>query len=261
MEIKKKMQISGKLIGGIALVLIGLLLLEDTFGFNLSGQILPLLLIAFGVIHIVRRRNKDMHSSADSHSEHFEQTKDRFYGKVNDFESKVGDFESKIGDFEKNAGEKINNFERKIDEQVNKFDKKINDFEESINHTFKSGKVKYEKAFGDLYINCKGVNVQNVEVSSAFGNIEMQMREAEYAEGLNRLIISNFIGDVQIYIPKDMPVFVNCSNFIGDVEAGGKRTTGFGNKVEHHSTDYDTAARKLYIACSSFLGNIRIISS
>lgn len=258
MEMKEKMHFSGKLIGGIILILIGLLLLEDTLGFDFFGHIFPLLLIGLGIAHMIRRRNQDIKSSFDSHADKFKQKMNDAHSKIDDFDlnlgEKVNKFESKIGDFETNLDEKINKFESKIDD-------KVNDFEKKINETFNNnGKVKYEKTLGDLFVNCKGVNVQNVEVSSAIGDIEVQMRDAIYANGLNRLIISNFIGNVHIYIPKEISIFVNCSNFIGDIEAIGKRSTGFGNKVESSTTDYDTANHKLYIACNSFLGDIIIIS-
>ena len=264
MEIKAKMHNSGKLIGGIILILIGLLLLEDRLGFDFFNQIFPLILIGLGIAHMVRRKNQDMKSTADSHAYKFKQ-------KMNDFQSKVDDFETNLDDKVNEFESKIDNFEQKVNESFNKTNFSQN-FEDTDFHSNKSqkkrysnasqknGKVKYEKAFGDLFINCKGINVQNVVVSSAIGDIEMQMRDAIYADGLNRLIISHFIGDVLIYIPKEMAVFVNCSNFIGDVEAVGKRSTGFGNKVESYSSDYDSASCKLYIACSSFIGDIRIIS-
>lgn len=265
MEIKAKVHNSGKLIGGIILILIGLLLLEDRFGFDFLNQIFPLILIGLGIAHMVRRRNQDMKSTADSHAYKSKQ-------KMNDFQNKVSDFETNLDDKVSKFESKIDDFEQKIHEKFNKTNFSQN-FEDADFHSHKSqkkkysnaskknGQVKYEKAFGDLFINCKGINVQNVVVSSAIGDIEMQMRDAIYTDGLNRLIISHFIGDVLIYIPKEIPVFVNCSNFIGDVEAVGKRSTGFGNKVETHSSEYETATRKLYIACSSFIGDIRIISS
>ncbi len=264
MEIKAKVHNSGKLIGGIILIIIGLLLLEDTFGFDFFDQVFPLILIGLGIAHIVRRRNQVMNSSADSHSYKFKQKMNDIHSKAADFETKldkkINNFESKIDDFEQKIHEKFNetNFSQNFEDSDFHFNKSQE--KKNSKSSFKNGKVKYEKAFGDLFINCKGINVQNVVVSSAIGDIEIQMRDAVYADGLNRLIISHFIGDVLIYIPKEIPVFVNCSNFIGDVEAVGKRSTGFGNKVESYSTDYDSASRKLYIACSSFIGDIRIIS-
>ncbi len=264
MEIKLKKNNSGKVIVGIVLIFVGLLLLEDTFGFDFSGQIIPLALIGLGIAHMIRRRNKDLKSPTD-----------KFHQKVNDFQTKVDEFQTKVhkkfNETNSSLDQKINQFERSIDnldEKLSNFDSGFNDgFKNDKNsdktHTGasqKNGKLKYEKAFGDLFVNFKAVNVENIEVSSAIGDIELQMREAVFTDGLNRLIISSFIGDIKIYLPKDLAIFVNCSSFIGDTEALNKRTNGFGNKVEVHSTDYDSATKKLYIACSCFIGDIHIYS-
>ncbi len=290
MEIRKEMQFSGKVLGGIILIFFGFVLLEDTIGIDITDQLLPILLIGFGIYLMVRRRNLDMKTNANAQADKFDQTMDNVYTKVNDFEAKVDETLNKT---DSSIDKTINKIDEKIDkfnEHINKFDQKITDFEKGLGEGFvdseqnsthekfkdpnfkqkfksefsgafnRNGKVKYEKAFGDLFVNCKGINVENVEVSSAIGDIELQMREALFTDGLNRLIISNFIGNVNIYLPKDLAIFVNCSNFIGDIEAAGKRSTGFGNKVESQSTDYDTATKKLYIACNSFIGDITIIS-
>ncbi|MEW5995667.1 MAG: cell wall-active antibiotics response protein LiaF, partial [Candidatus Zixiibacteriota bacterium] len=76
--------------------------------------------------------------------------------------------------------------------------------------------------------------------------------------GLNRLIISGFVGDIRIYVPVGMPHFVHCSNFIGDINAGGQKASGFSNTIESQTPDYDSAEAKLYIAANNFIGDIKV---
>ena len=120
-----------------------------------------------------------------------------------------------------------------------------------------AGKLKYSKTFGDMFIDCTGVNLQNVEVSAGFGDLEIRLTGGVLGEGLNRLIISSFIGDIRIYTSADIPIFAHCSNFVGDIEIMGKRASGFGNSIDSQTTNYQESARKLYVACNSFIGDIK----
>ncbi len=120
------------------------------------------------------------------------------------------------------------------------------------------GKVKYEKFIGDMFIDCNGTDLQNMEVSVFISDLEIKLHGGRLAPGLNRLIISGFIGDVRILVPPDMAVFVQSSNFIGDSELMGQRYSGFGNTVNNQSPQYATAESKLYIASNFFIGDIHV---
>lgn len=121
-----------------------------------------------------------------------------------------------------------------------------------------TGGVKYSKLLGDLFIDCANVNLQNVEISTGVGDAEVKLHDGRLSRGLNRMIISGFVGDVRLFVPKDMPFYIHSSNFIGDIDIGGKRTSGFSNSLESQSADYDTAESKLYIAVNNFIGDIRL---
>ena len=118
--------------------------------------------------------------------------------------------------------------------------------------------MKYSKVFGDMYIDCSQFDLQNTEITSFIGDIEVKLHGARLAKGLNRMIISGFIGDVRILIPPQMPVLVQSSNFIGDVELLGRRASGFGNNLDAQTPDYTGADSKLYIATNHFIGDVRV---
>jgi len=119
-------------------------------------------------------------------------------------------------------------------------------------------KIRYQKMLGDMYIDCEGLNLGNIEVSAGIGDVEIKVSGGLLGKGLNRMIVSGFIGDIRIFVPKDFAFFAHCSNFVGDVEVGGKRASGFGNTIEHQSANYDKAESKLYIASNSFIGDMKI---
>jgi len=122
-----------------------------------------------------------------------------------------------------------------------------------------AGKLKYSKTFGDMSIDFNGVTLQSAEVSAGIGDLEIRLQGCKLADGLNRLIISSFIGDIRIYASHDMPVFAHCSNFVGDIEVMGKRASGFGNSIDSQTANYEASTSKLYVACNSFIGDIKIL--
>ena len=121
-----------------------------------------------------------------------------------------------------------------------------------------TGRLRYNKVLGDLFIDCKGRSLSNVEISVGLGDLELILNEGILSKGLNRVVISGFVGDIRIFISKETAFFCHCSNFIGDIDLGGQRTSGLSNTLEFSTPGYDQAESKLYVAANSFLGDIRV---
>ena len=111
-----------------------------------------------------------------------------------------------------------------------------------------------------MFIDMSGVNMQNIEVSMFCGDLEIKLHGCILNEGLNRLIISSFIGDIRIFAPADLAVYAHSSNFVGDIEIFGKHTSGFGNNVDSQTPNYSNSSKKLYIANNSFIGDIKVFA-
>ena len=245
------MKLRGKYIFGVFLILLGVILLGNSLGlFDVSfddffAHLFPFLLIGLGVWMILRRRKKERDININIHAERFD--KNNFKSDFKD-QTKTYNFEFGNGKSEPPPSPDPQNFAHQ--QSQNK--------QESHDYSQQNGKIKYNKALGDMFVDCAGINMQNVEVSMGIGEVEMKLHNGIFEDGLNRLIISCFIGDIRIYIPQSLEVFANCSNFIGDIEAVGKRTSGFGNSVESQTMNYDKADKKLYIAANNFIGDIKI---
>lgn len=125
--------------------------------------------------------------------------------------------------------------------------------------SYTGAKTRSSNLFGDLNITCDNVNMRNVEVSGFLGDIEVLLRQAKLETGLSRMVISGFIGDIRVMVPAGMAVFVRGSNFIGDMDLLGRRSSGFGNSIDGQTESYGSSDKKLYIAINCFIGDIRVI--
>ncbi len=121
-----------------------------------------------------------------------------------------------------------------------------------------TGRLKYDKFLGDLHINFDRMAVTTVEVSSFIGDIDMRLHGAQLSPGLNRIVISGFVGDVRVLIPHDMPIFVHGANFVNDIDILGQHVSGFSNTLDAQSETYSSAESKIYLAINTFIGDIRV---
>ena len=74
------------------------------------------------------------------------------------------------------------------------------------------GKIRFDKMLGDMYVDCEGYNLSSVEISMGIGDLDLKVSGGILSKGLNRIIISGFIGDLKIFVPKDFSYFAHCSN-------------------------------------------------
>ncbi len=228
---------------GLAFVLVGILLLGESTGMFDPGQAMslffPFIMIAVGFWLIVRRKRQSAPSSNQS-----------FYCPP----TPPGSTGQDAGIGEQTGSTGRSTADSRESYTSSNYDQATTSERPSADD---SGKLKYSKTFGDMLIDFRGVSIHNVEISAGVGDLEIRLAGGELADGLNRIIVSSFIGDIRIYAPANLPVFTHCSNFVGDIELMGKRASGFGNSIDSQTANYQSSAKKLYVACNSFIGDIR----
>jgi predicted membrane protein len=231
-----------KWIIGMILIVLGLLLLGRTLGFmffsfrQILGYFFPLILIALGLWLLARSRGREQAERATTTAgSPFPEQPSTASGRRT-----VPNFTPAVD---------IPNMPPPIKEPT-----RISATQEPG----KGHKARYNKFIGDMFVDCSGIDLQSVEIGSFIGDVEIKLHGGKLAHGLNRMIVSGFIGDIRVLVPEGMAVFCQGSNFIGDIEMMGRRSSGFGNSLDAQTPNYNDAAAKLYIASNHFIGDVRV---
>jgi len=238
-----------KIFFGVVLILVGLAFLSLTMRimwFDLSDIFrffLPFGLIALGVWLIMRKRRRTFECCRPEYNIHVDDC--RCFSTST--RPAVAPSETPQNFARDQAGEAATGFVGDAGPRVSQ-----------TPDTDAGDKLRYSKLLGDMYIDLNGRTLESVEMSSGIGDVEIKLHGALLSSGLNRMVISGFIGDIRVFMPTDLPFFASCSNFIGDIELTDRRTSGFGNNIDFQTEDYSSAEKKLYIAAHNFIGDIKV---
>ncbi len=249
---------AGKILFGLFFILVGFILLGnslDFFDFDAGDVIrflLPFIFIGLGIKLIIKKKREEekLREKVKFSYTQSEQKSDNFQNKAQT--GQAGQARQTSSDYNpetfasqqasQSTSTASNNYSSKASESPHR----------------EGNKLKFSKILGDMYIDFSNQSLENIDISSGIGDLEIKTKGGKLSQGLNRIIISGFIGDIRIFIPRTTPNFVQCSNFIGDIDMSGRRSDGFNNNVEYCSDDYNSAESKLFIQVNSFIGDVRI---
>jgi hypothetical protein len=117
---------------------------------------------------------------------------------------------------------------------------------------------KHSKAFGDLKIDSTGVDPHGMDVEMGFGDLEVNLTKANFADKESLVQLALGFGDMNIWIPSDIKTSVSASCGAGDIDVLGKKEEGLSNRIEHKDEGYESAQRKLKITAKLGFGDLKV---
>jgi lia operon protein LiaF len=66
------------------------------------------------------------------------------------------------------------------------------------------------------------------------------------------------MGDLDVWVPRDVPLAVKVSAGLGDVRLFENKSSGFGPRLEFVSPEFDQATRRLELDVSVGLGDVNV---
>ena len=112
--------------------------------------------------------------------------------------------------------------------------------------------------FGDYNVTLRSKSFRGGNVSTTFGDIDLDLRDVQLAEGEQSLRLDGVFGDTMILLPRDVAFAVHSSTTFGDVSIHDQRRGGVSPSLDYASPDFATASRKLRVVVSRVFGSVTV---
>ena len=120
------------------------------------------------------------------------------------------------------------------------------------------GEIEDERFLGNLKIDCDGKIIENLHISFFLGDLRLKLHDGIMSKGLNLIVISGFLGEIKVFIPKDFPYFVQASNFLGTINIDGEKSSSLCTSLDSQSHNYIDAESNLYNSIYIFLTHLNV---
>jgi len=120
-------------------------------------------------------------------------------------------------------------------------------------------RLSVSTVFGDYTIAVQSKSFSGGPVSTKFGNTDIDLLNAQLAEGDHSLVLDGAFGNATLHLPKAMAFAVYASTTFGGIRVGDQRKEGMSSSLDFSSPDFQTAKARLRISASRVFGNISVV--
>jgi lia operon protein LiaF len=122
---------------------------------------------------------------------------------------------------------------------------------------------KYKKVYkssiiGDFTLR-DYFELEDLHLWNAIGDVDIDFTKAMLQDRETEVTIKGWIGDIDVVIPREIPVFVEVQLLIGEFKIFDQRGDGISKKHVYKSPGYDEAIQKLHLIVDVKLGDVRIV--
>ena len=128
------------------------------------------------------------------------------------------------------------------------------EFEEFDSDFFKGKK----QMIGDVKLGKTPWKVKDNQLKLGIGEMKVDFTTAILEPGVNELELTAGIGSVELILPKDVPVHLEASVRVGDMNILGDKHSGTGRAITYTSPDYQEAEEKLKIKVRLLVGEVGV---
>ncbi len=127
-----------------------------------------------------------------------------------------------------------------------------------VQQTVTGDLIHESNVFGDIFLSITSQSFKGGSINGTFGDIEIDLSKAVFAEGEHLLRIHGVFGDCTIITPKDGAVSVSASSTFGDLMVFGQRKEGFSPSLDNVSPAYANNNSRLKIMVTITFGDIKV---
>jgi len=128
-------------------------------------------------------------------------------------------------------------------------------------HAFNQGGMADKhifRAFGDVKLSGENLDPHGLEVSTGFGDVELDLTKARFAEGENALHVHTAFGDVEVKVPEGIAVSASGGSAFGDIKILGQSEKGIGNQLSASDPNFQSQTKRLRVHAHTAFGDILI---
>ena len=114
------------------------------------------------------------------------------------------------------------------------------------------------RAFGDVKLSGENLDPNGLEVTTGFGDVELDLTKARFADGENILYARTAFGDMEVKVPEGVAVSASGGSAFGDIRILGKSEKGVGNQLSASDPNFETQPKRLRVHASTAFGDIVI---
>lgn len=127
-----------------------------------------------------------------------------------------------------------------------------------ISQQVSSDLLHQSNVFGDILTKINSQDFKGGSLSTVFGDCDVDLSAAIFAEGEHELRIHSVFGDSLLIIPKDAAVSVTANSVFGDLIILGKHKGGFSPDLQSISAPYPDSTKRLKIIISKVFGDVKV---
>ena len=123
------------------------------------------------------------------------------------------------------------------------------------------GPLRMKKMFtiGSLELNNDNWSLEPITMYKTIGDYHIDLGKAFIPDGTTPIILSGWIGNVEVLVPEDIPIKVSAEVSIGEITVLDRYIdSSIGSKVEYESVSYKDAKKKIDFSISLSIGDVKI---
>ena len=114
------------------------------------------------------------------------------------------------------------------------------------------------RAFGDVKLSGENLDPNGLEVSTGFGDVELDLTKARFADGENALYVHAAFGDVEVKVPEGIAVSASGGSAFGDIKILGQSEKGIVNQLSASDPNFESQSKRLRVHAHTAFGDITI---
>lgn len=117
---------------------------------------------------------------------------------------------------------------------------------------------RLSQTFGHIR-SADGWSVEDGVLRTVFGDIDLDLREANLPVGETALTLLCWVGAIRLRVPHGVGLEVEAQSFIGTVDVLGRREEGLVRDILVRTDAYEAQERRLHVRISTVIGELEVI--